>query len=126
VELRGYVAPEDRRALIAGAVALVMPSLMEGFGLPLVEAMTLGVPVIASNRGSLPEVLGGAGDVFDASDPAGLEASLTRVLSSADLRNRMADAGRQRARHYTWADTARHTREAWSEAVARRERRRHE
>lgn len=126
VELRGYVAPEDRRALIAGAKVLVMPSLMEGFGIPVVEAMTLGVPVIASNRGSLPEVLGGAGEIFEAADPAALAASLSRVLASSDMRNRMTDAGRHRARHYTWADTARHTREAWTEAVTARTRRRRE
>lgn len=113
VELRGYVAPEDRRALVAGAAVLVMPSLMEGFGLPLVEAMTLGVPVIASDRGSLPEVLGGAGDVFNATDPAALAASLSRVLSSIEVRRSMAAAGRERARHYTWKDTARHTRDGW-------------
>ncbi len=126
VEMRGYIAPEDRRALIAGAIALVMPSLMEGFGLPVVEAMTLGVPVIASNRGSLPEVLGGAGEVFEATDPAALAAALLRVLASADVREAMATAGRDRARHYTWADTARHTREGWALAQATRAQRRHD
>ena len=126
VDLRGYVAPEDRRALIAGAIALVMPSLMEGFGIPVVEAMTLGVPVVASNRGSLPEVLGGAGEIFDATAPEALAAALARVFSSASVRDAMADAGRQRARHYTWADTARHTREAWALAVTSRRTRRHD
>ena len=124
VELRGYVAPEDRRALMAGAVALVMPSLMEGFGIPVVEAMTLGVPVIVSDRGSLPEVAGSAGEVFDATDAAALAASIRRVLASPELRGRMADAGRARARQYTWAETARHTREAWAEAIRARQRRR--
>jgi glycosyltransferase involved in cell wall biosynthesis len=124
VELRGYVAPEDRRALMAGAQALVMPSLMEGFGIPIVEAMTLGVPVIASNRGSLPEVLGDAGEIFEATDPAALAASLSRVLGSPDMRARMAGAGIERARQYTWAGTARHTREAWAEAMIARGKRR--
>ena len=109
---------------MAGAVALVMPSLMEGFGIPVVEAMTLGVPVIVSNRGSLPEVAGGAGETFDHTDAPALAASLTRVLASPELRARMADAGRARARHYTWADTARHTREAWADAIQARKRRR--
>lgn len=123
VELRGYVPPEDRRALIAGAVALVMPSLMEGFGLPVVEAMTLGVPVIASDRGSLPEVLGGAGELFSATDPESLALALTRVTTDPALRARMSAAGLVRARQYTWAETARQTRAAWARAVAARDRR---
>lgn len=120
VDLRGYVAPDDRRALMAGAVALVMPSLMEGFGLPVLEAMTLGVPVVASDRGSLPEVLGGAGEVFDAADAGALAAALSRVLASPDRRRAMTAAGLARARHYSWHDTARCTREAWALAVAAR------
>ncbi len=124
VELRGYVAPGDRRALMAGAVALVMPSLMEGFGIPVVEAMALGVPVIASNRGSLPEVLGGAGEIFEATDAAALAATLTRVLASQEMRLAMSTAGLKRARHYTWAGTARHTREAWALAAISRKSRR--
>lgn len=121
VDVRGYVAPEDRRALMAGAIALVMPSLMEGFGIPVVEAMTLGVPVILSDRGSLPEVARGAGEIFDPTDASALAATLARVLASPDMRAAMAEAGRARARHYTWADAARHTREAWAEAIKSRQ-----
>jgi glycosyltransferase involved in cell wall biosynthesis len=125
VELRGYVAPEDRPALLSGAMALVMPSLMEGFGLPALEAMTLGVPVIASDRGSLPEVLGGAGEVFAATDVEALAQALVRVTGDAAQRARMADAGLTRARHYTWTHTAQQTRKAWALAVAARARRTH-
>ena len=68
----GYVDAADRRALYEGASVLVLPSLDEGFGLPVLEAMTLGVPVVASRRGSLPEVVGDAGQLVDADDPQAL------------------------------------------------------
>lgn len=124
VELRGYVEPGERRALMAGAVALVMPSLMEGFGMPVVEAMSLGVPVVTSNRGSLPEVVGDAGETFEATDANALAAILSRLLASAETRASMSAKGLVRARHYTWANTAHKTREAWALAVAARKARR--
>ncbi len=118
VDLPGYVAPSDRRALVAGALVLVMPSFMEGFGIPALEAMTLGVPVIASSRGALPEVVGDAALLFDPLDPAALAAALTRVIDDAHLRRGMTERGRARAAAYSWDMTAARTREAWQLAIA--------
>lgn len=117
VDLKGYVRPEDRRALMAGAAVLVMPSFMEGFGIPALEAMTLGVPVIVSNRGALPEVVGDAGLVFDPDEPEALVAALRRVIDERELRRAMSERGRRRAQQYSWDETAARTREAWHMAV---------
>jgi glycosyltransferase involved in cell wall biosynthesis len=118
VDLPGYVAPGDRRDLMAGALALVMPSLMEGFGIPALEAMSLGVPVIVSDRGALPEVVGDAGLLFDPLAPDALAAALTRVIDDAGLRRGMSARGLLRAAAYSWDHTANRTREAWRAAVA--------
>ena len=122
VDLPGYVAPEDRRALMAGAAVLVLPSFMEGFGIPVLEAMTLGVPVIVSNRGALPEVAGDAGLTFDPAAPDELSALLERVLDDRDLRRGMSERGRVRARAYSWDQTAARTRDAWQQAIDARRR----
>lgn len=124
VELRGYVPPDDRRSLMAGAMALVMPSLMEGFGLPALEAMSLGVPVVVSRRGSLPEVVGDAGVLADATDAAGWRTALAGIVTRPDERRAMAARGRARATAYQWTNTAHHTRQAWALAVEARARRR--
>ncbi len=120
VDLPGYIAPGDRRALMAGAGVLVMPSFMEGFGIPALEAMTLGVPVIVSNRGALPEVVADAGVIFDPDDPAALAAALGRVIDDAGLRREMVQRGRTRAAAYSWDQTAARTREAWELAIESR------
>ena len=120
VDLPGYVSPGDRRGLMAGAAVLVMPSLMEGFGIPALEAMTLGVPVVVSTRGALPEVVGDAGLLFDPLDPAALAAALGRVLDDVALRRGMVQRGRARAAAYSWDQTALGTREAWQLAVEHR------
>jgi glycosyltransferase involved in cell wall biosynthesis len=117
VEVTGYVNPDDRLATYRRALALVMPSHTEGFGLPALEAMTVGVPVVAASRGALPEVLGGAGVLCDPSDPAALSAALQSVISSRAQRDRMRDAGWQRALDFSWAHTATRTREAWAQAI---------
>ena len=124
VDLRGYVAPEDRQALIAGATVLVMPSFMEGFGIPALEAMTLGVPVIASDRGALPEVVGDAGLLFNPEDAEALSQKLERVVSDPVLRRSMAARGPARATAFSWDQTAIRTRDAWQLAIEARKRRR--
>lgn len=117
VEVAGYVNPDERLATYRRALALVMPSHTEGFGLPALEAMTVGVPVVAASRGALPEVLGGAGVLCDASDPLALSAALQSVITSRAQRDQMRDAGWRRALDFSWAHTATRTREAWAQAV---------
>lgn len=118
VEHRGYVA--DRQRLYAGARALVMPSLDEGFGVPALEAMSAGVPVIASNRGSLPEVIGGAGTLLDATDVDGFTTAMERVIRDDDWARAQGRAGLERAATFTWATTAATLRQAYLDAVERR------
>jgi glycosyltransferase involved in cell wall biosynthesis len=125
VEVLGYVDPDLRVRAYERALALVMPSHTEGFGLPALEAMTLGVPVVAANQGALPEVLGGAGVLCDAADPAALSAALDSVIDHRAQRDHLREAGWRRALDFSWEHTATRTREAWALAVtAAQERRR--
>jgi glycosyltransferase involved in cell wall biosynthesis len=114
----GYVADSEREALYKGASVLVLPSFNEGFGLPVLEAMTVGVPVIAANRGALPEVLGDAGMLIDPEDPDSLTAALERMLTDTALARRLAARGLRRTRLFDWVDSARALRVAYDEAVA--------
>jgi len=117
---KGYVAHEEREALYAGARALVLPSLDEGFGLPVLEAMSAGVPVVTSNRGSLPEVVGPAGVLLDPEDVAAWTSTLERVASDARFVTDLAKAGLERARRFTWQQSAAEMRRAYVDAVGRR------
>jgi glycosyltransferase involved in cell wall biosynthesis len=94
-------------ALYSMADAFVFPSWIEGFGLPLLEAMVCGAPVIASNRGSIPEVVGRAGLFADAEDEAALAEHLSRVLGAPDEAERLRALGYARASQYSWRETAR-------------------
>jgi glycosyltransferase involved in cell wall biosynthesis len=105
----GYVQEPHLPGLYAGAVALVMPSLYEGFGLPVLEAMASGVPVVASDRSALPEVCGGAALLVDPEDRVALADSLVRAATDEPLRDRLIKAGLQRAAGFTWARSARLT-----------------
>jgi glycosyltransferase involved in cell wall biosynthesis len=124
VDLPGYIDPRDREALYQGALVLVMPSHTEGFGIPALEAMTVGVPVIAANRGALPEVVGSAGRLIDPDDPVALASALEAVAFDRPTRDAMREAGWREATRYDWPLTARHTREAWALAMEARRRRR--
>jgi glycosyltransferase involved in cell wall biosynthesis len=116
----GYVDPADRRRLYEGARLLVQPSFEEGFGLPVLEAMTLGVPVVAANRGALPEVLGNAGSLFDPADPGELAAAIAALLDDELLEAAASARGVLRARHFTWEQTARSVVAAYQAAVGHR------
>jgi glycosyltransferase involved in cell wall biosynthesis len=124
VELTGYVAPADRPAVYGRALVFVMPSHTEGFGIPIIEAMTCGVPVIAANAGALPEAVGQAGRLFDPGDSTGLSASLEDLLTNPAERRRLSEAGRAHARSFTWTAAAKGVRDAWTRAIAARNRRR--
>jgi alpha-1,3-rhamnosyl/mannosyltransferase len=106
VRFTGYLPDAEVVELMNGAAALVFPSLWEGFGLPAVEAMSCGLPVLASNRGSLPEVVGDAGLFFDPEDPADLAGCLLRFLDDARLRDRLRSAAVVRAGLFTWERAA--------------------
>jgi glycosyltransferase involved in cell wall biosynthesis len=106
VVFTGFVPNEALGDLYAAADVFVFPSLFEGFGIPLLEAMMAGVPVCASDRASIPEVVGDAGLLFDPDDSSSIETCIRRLLEDPQLRQRMIRAGRQRARAFTWEAAA--------------------
>jgi alpha-1,3-rhamnosyl/mannosyltransferase len=120
VEYRGYVPDHGRRELYEDARLVVLPSFDEGFGLPVVEAMSLGIPVVASDQGALPEVCGGAALLVDPDDRGSICAGIERVLREPGLAERLAGRGEVRARDFTWRRTAELTLDAYRQAVARR------
>ncbi len=102
----GYVQDGELSAIYSAARAFVYPSLYEGFGLPPLEAMSCGVPVVTSQAGSLPEVVGSAAILVDPRDEAELAAGLSRILRDDVLAADLATRGLDRARGYSWARTA--------------------
>ena len=120
----GYVLDAGREELYRTAQVLVMPSLDEGFGLPALEAMSAGVPVIVSSRGSLPEVVGDAGAQFDPADVNALADAIERAVADRAWAMQSARAGLARARTFTWEQSARTLHRAYVDAVARRGNRR--
>ncbi len=103
---RGYVTAPDRVALMAAARVYCYPSLYEGFGLPPLEAMALGVPVVATSAGAVPEVVGEAAELVPPGDADALAAALQRVLEDDERRSYLVKAGTERAAEYTWERTA--------------------
>jgi glycosyltransferase involved in cell wall biosynthesis len=120
VELTGYVTDAQRLELYRRALVFVLPSHTEGFGLTALEAMTCGVPVIAADRGALPETVGRAGLLFDADSARDLAAVLETVLTSPAKRTTMREDGLRQARRFQWTDTASAVRQAWIAALTRR------
>jgi glycosyltransferase involved in cell wall biosynthesis len=106
VEHLGYIAADRRHDLYARASMLVLPSHLEGFGIPVLEAMAAGVPVVVNRRGALPEVAGGAGQVVDADDAAALAAAMKDYLDDPGLARDAAARGVARARTYSWDASA--------------------
>ena len=113
----GQVSEDRVHALYRGATALVYPSLYEGFGLPLIEAMASGTPVLASHEASIPEVLGGAGLLLDPRDVSAWRDAIIRVMNDEALRDDLRARGLARAGTYTWHRTARITLDVYREAV---------
>jgi glycosyltransferase involved in cell wall biosynthesis len=102
VRFLGYCPREDVPALYRAAAGLVFPSLFEGFGIPVLEAMASGCPVVCSNTTSLPEIAGDAAMLVDPADPDACADAMRAVLADADLRADLRARGRVRATHYSW------------------------
>ena len=113
----GAVSDAELRELYAGTACFLLPSLYEGFGLPALEAMASGAPVVASDRASLPEVVGDAGLLADPEDPDALAAAVHRVLSDPALRAELRTRGLARAARHTWAAAATGTAERLRQAA---------
>lgn len=113
----GFVSNEDLPNLYRAASAFVYPSLYEGFGLPPVEAMACGCPVIASDRGSLREVIGNAAVIVDPEDVSDIKSKLAKVAADPEFRAQLRVGGLERAQSFNWNKTARATLEVYSRAV---------
>jgi glycosyltransferase involved in cell wall biosynthesis len=117
VRLLGWVSQAEVEALYAASALFVFPSLYEGFGLPLLEAMQRGVPVACSDRTSLPEVAGDAALMFDPDRPEEIAAAMERLLAGGEEVERLRAAGYERARQFTWDETARLTAASYERAL---------
>lgn len=119
IVLPGYLSDEDLGALYSSCAAFIYPSVYEGFGLPPLEAMTCGAPVIASRISSLREVIGTAARLFAPDNAADLASGILELIASAERRQELSQAGLKRAAEFSWANTARATRRVYAEAIER-------
>lgn len=117
VFLAGYVSDADMPLVLGGAELLFFPSLYEGFGLPPLEAMACGVPVVTSNVSSLPEVVGEAAVLVDPLSVSGMAGALEMVLGSESLRQELVEKGFKRARRFSWQRTAEETRQIYEKVL---------
>jgi glycosyltransferase involved in cell wall biosynthesis len=120
VRFFGWLDATELEGLWRVAEAFVFPSLYEGFGLPVLEAMARGVPVACSNASSLPEVVGDAALLFDPHDETAIAVGLERLLSDPAEAERLRARGLERAREFTWERTARATLESYRRALSPR------
>jgi Glycosyl transferases group 1 len=109
VHYLGYVPSAELRTLYARAAMLIFPSLFEGFGIPLVEAMALECPIAAANLTSIPEVVGDAALLFDPRNPDSIAEAMYRILSDGSLRQSLIARGRERRALFSWQETASQT-----------------
>jgi glycosyltransferase involved in cell wall biosynthesis len=116
----GYVEDADLEGLYAAASVFVFPSLNEGFGLPILEAMARNVPVVTSSVSSLPEVAGDAAVLVDPGSAGAIAEATTRILVDEPLRERLIAAGLRRPAAFTWETTAEATLATWRRALAAR------
>ena len=119
IDRRGYVSDEELVRLYSGADCFLFPTLGEGFGFPILEAMACGAPVVTSDRDGLPELAGGAAVLADPEDAEGLASALASVLSSAERRADLRERGIERSGSFSWAECARLTVAAYREALER-------
>ena len=115
----GYVEEADLPALLSGALALVFPSLYEGFGIPVLEAGACGVPVITSNTSSLPEVAGDAALLVDPHDVDAIADAMFRIATDAELRAELDRRGQENVKRFSWEKCARETLAVLEEAARR-------
>jgi glycosyltransferase involved in cell wall biosynthesis len=113
----GYVSPSDLAAWYRKAMIFAFPSLDEGFGMPVLEAMAAGTPVITSNRSALPEVAGDAALLVDPEDTAALAAALCDLTRNEELRRELGQRGICRARSFTWQNAVRETWQVYQELL---------
>jgi len=119
VHFTGYVSDEDLVSLYSDALAVTMPSFSEGFGLPAIEAMACGVPVLASSAGSVPEVVAGAGLYFDPYKVEQIAAAIHQIASDTDVLTQLRQKASARAAEFTWARAARMALNSIESALAR-------
>jgi glycosyltransferase involved in cell wall biosynthesis len=119
VRVLGYVPDDDLPALYSGASAFAFPSLYEGFGLPVLEAMACGTPVVCSNASSLPEVAGDAAITVDPTDVSGLASALVSVVGDTVLAGRLRERGLARATAFTWQQAAQTLSNVYEEVIDR-------
>jgi glycosyltransferase involved in cell wall biosynthesis len=117
VLLPGYVPDDDLPAFYAGAQALILPSVYEGFGLPVLEAMVCGTPAVASNASSIPEIGGDAALYFDPLDVEAIVDAIRRLLRDISLRDEMRERGLARAARFSWQQAAAETRAVYDAVI---------
>jgi glycosyltransferase involved in cell wall biosynthesis len=120
VHLIGYADDEDLPVLISHASCVAYPSLYEGFGLPVLEGMACGTPVVTASTSSLPEVAGDAALMVDPYDVEAITHALQRVLDDSDLRTQMVERGHQQAARFTWEQSAQELRQIYDQIMAAR------
>lgn len=118
VVMPGYVPPQDKAALLSGALALAFPSLYEGFGMPVLEAMACGVPVLTSNVSSLPEVAGDAALLVDPLSTSAIADGLARLAGDAGLRRTLVERGYRQVQRFSWSAAAAQVWEVFDSLVA--------
>ncbi len=118
ITFTGWIEPEELDGLYAAATLFVYPTLYEGFGLPVLEAMMRGVPVACSNTSSLPEVAGGAAMMFDPENVDAMADAIDRLSTDAELRSQLVGLGHEQAKSFTWQRTAAGTLDVYERAIS--------
>ncbi|MDP3372013.1 MAG: glycosyltransferase family 1 protein [Candidatus Paracaedibacteraceae bacterium] len=120
VHLLGYVSDQTLQSLYANALFLAMPSIYEGFGLPLIESMSYGVPVLTSNTSSMPEIAGNAGYIVNPFDVASIQIGLIKMITDNALRKSLASHAKENAMQFSWENSAIKLRSIFEDAILER------